>query len=95
MALRVVENGVVIRIRLKPHARRFAIRRTGDEIVVEVKSPPFEGKANEEMVRELSGFFGKPVTLLKGRKSRQKTVLIRGATLAETELCLDGIASSP
>ena len=77
------ENGVVIHIRVKPHARKFVIKLHDGHIIVEVKSPPVEGKANEEVIRGLSDFFEKPVRLLKGRKSRLKTLLIQGTELAE------------
>ena len=93
MTLQEVENGVVIRIRVKPGARRFSIKRTGDHIILEVKSPPVDGRANEEAIRELSLLFGKPLKLLKGGKSRQKVLLIRGAALSEVESRLDRILS--
>jgi uncharacterized protein (TIGR00251 family) len=91
MKLQQAENGVLIGIRVKPSARRFAIRRTGDQLVIEVKSPPLDDKANEEAVRELSAFLGKPVRLLKGRRSRQKIFLVRDAALSEIESRLAGI----
>ena len=71
-----VKNGVMIKIRVKPHARQFAIKRIEDQIVVEVKSPPVKGKANDDVIQGLSGFFQKPVQLLKGHKSKQKILLI-------------------
>jgi hypothetical protein len=80
-----VENGVVIHIRVKLHARKFAIKLRDGQIVVEVRSPPIEGKANEEVIRGLSDFFEKPVQLLKGHKSRQKTLLIQRTALAEVQ----------
>lgn len=78
-----VQNGVAIQIRVKLHARKFAVKLHDGQVVVEVRSPPIEGKANEEVIRGLSDFFGKPVQLLKGHKSRRKTLLIQGTVLAE------------
>lgn len=80
-----VKNSVAIKIWVKPRAREFGIKQIGNQIVVEVKSPPVKGKANDDVIRELSGFFQKPVQLLKGHKSKQKTVLIQGITLPEVQ----------
>jgi uncharacterized protein (TIGR00251 family) len=85
MKLQQAENGVLIGIRVKPSARRFSVKQVGGQMIIEVKSPPVDDKANEEAIRELSGFFGKPVQLLKGRKSRQKIFLVRDAVLSEIE----------
>ena len=86
-----VQNGVVIKIRVKPHARRFGIRKIEDQIIVEVKNPPVKGKANDDVIQGLSSFFGKPVQLLKGHKSKQKIVLIQGITLPEAQARLEGV----
>ena len=86
-----VQNGVAIKIRVKSRAREFGIKRIGDQIVVEVKNPPVKGKANEEVIKGLAGFFGKPVQLLKGHKSKQKIVLIQGITLPEVQTHLEGV----
>ena|SRR6266566_2419266 len=88
-----VKNGVMIRIRVKPHARQFAIKQIEDQVVVEVKSPPVKGKANDDVIQGLSGFFQKPVQLLKGHKSRHKILLIQGITLPEFRSRLDSIVS--
>ena len=86
-----VQNGVVIKIRVKPHARRFGIKKIEDQIIVEVKNPPVKGKANEDVIRGLSSFFAKPVQLLKGHKSKQKIVLVQGITLPEVQARLEGV----
>ncbi len=88
-----VANGVVIKIRVKPRAKRFSIKLYDGQIVMEVKSPPMKGKANDDVVKELSSFFQKPVQLLKGHMSKHKTVLIQGIALSEIQSRLDRIAS--
>jgi len=48
-----------------------------------LKSPPVDGRANEELVRFLSESFGAPrsaVTILAGASSRRKLVRIDGAS---------------
>jgi uncharacterized protein (TIGR00251 family) len=94
MELKEVETGVLIHIRVKPHARKFAVKLKDDRIIVELKSPPVEGKANEEAIRELSGLFGKPVRILKGHKSKHKTLLIQGTSAAEIRSLLNHIENS-
>jgi len=86
-----IQNGVVIKIRVKPHARQFGIRKIEDQIIVEVKNPPVKGKANDDVLQGLSSFFQKPAQLLKGHKSKQKIVLIEGITLPEVQARLEGI----
>ena len=93
MKVQAVENGVVIHVRVKPGSKRFSIKDSGSRMLVELRSPPVGGQANEELVRELSGLFGRPVQILKGQKSRQKAVLIRGAAPAEAESRLAEIES--
>lgn len=84
-----VQDGVMIKIRVKPHARQFGIKQIEDQILVEVKNPPVKGKANEDVIKGLSDFFGKPVRILKGHKSKQKILLIQGITLAEVQTRLE------
>jgi len=86
-----VKNGVAIKIRVKPRAREFGLKQIGDQIIVEVKSPPVKGKANDDVIHGLSLFFGKPVQLLKGHKSKQKIVLIQGITLPEVQVRMEGL----
>jgi len=88
-----VKNGVMINVRVKPRARQFSIKQIEDQIVVEVKSPPVKGKANDDVIRELSGFFQKPVQLLKGHKNKHKILLIQGITLPEFRSRLDSVES--
>ena len=92
MEFKEVENGILLQVRVKPNAKKFSVKLKDGRIVVELKSPPVEGKANDEMIRELSGFLGKPVRLIKGHKSRHKTLLIP-ATAAEIQSRLNHIAS--
>lgn len=86
-----VQSGVVIKIRVKPHARQFTIKRIEDQIIVAVKNPPVKGKANDDVIRGLSSFFAKPVQLLKGHKSKQKILLIQGITLPELQARLEEV----
>ena len=57
-----------------------------DGIKVKVTAPPTEGKANEALIRLLAKEFrvSPPcIEILKGRRSREKTLKISGAVLQE------------
>ncbi len=68
-----------IRVRVKPGSRRVGVEDMGDFLLVRVKSPPVEGKANREMIEVLSDYFGVPksrIRIVAGKSSRDKLVEI-------------------
>jgi uncharacterized protein (TIGR00251 family) len=76
--------GARIRIRVRPGASKTEI--VGVEngfLVVRLAAPPVEGKANDALCRLLAKYLGVPrsgVEVVRGRKSREKTVQIGGMT---------------
>lgn len=46
-------------------------------LVVRVSSPPQGGKANKELCRILSTFFGAEVDIVRGHTNRLKTIVVR------------------
>lgn len=83
--IKQTENGVLIGVRVKPNSKRFALRRKGDQLILEVTSPPKEGKANLEIVKGLKKLFGKDVEIVKGFKSKEKVILVRNTNKEEIE----------
>ncbi len=68
-----------IRVRVKPGSRRVGVENMGDFLLVRVKSPPVEGRANREMIEVLSDYFGVPksrIRIVAGKSSRDKLVEI-------------------
>jgi len=69
-----------ISIRVKPNARRNAVKQLGDgRYEVSVTAPPVEGKANEKLIEVLAAYFGKPkrnISIIQGTTSREKIVEI-------------------
>ncbi len=68
-----------IRVRVKPGSRRVGVEDMGDFLLVRVKSPPVEGRANREMIEVLSDYFGVPksrIRIVAGKSSRDKLVEI-------------------
>ena len=79
-----------IRVRLTPRAAREQIAPgEGDGYVVRVTAPPVDGRANDALCRLIArraGVAPSRVTLVRGARSREKTVSVEGidaATLHE------------
>ena len=57
---------------------RFLVN--GNEIIISIKSEPKHGKANREMIKKMSDFFGIPqnsISIISGQKSRKKVIEIQ------------------
>jgi len=68
-----------IKVSVIPNAKRSEVLLGNDALKVRLKAKPEDGKANAELIRVLSAHFGvgkNCVKILKGLKSRDKTVLI-------------------
>jgi len=66
-----------IQVKVKPNSRTEDVSREGDRLIVKVKEPPREGKANQAVIRLLAEHFGVPksqVRILSGFKSKNKVV---------------------
>jgi uncharacterized protein (TIGR00251 family) len=84
--IKQTENGVLIEVRIKPNSKRFALSEKNGQPILEVTSPPREGKANLEIVKGLKRLFGKDVEIVKGSKSREKLILVKNADKEEIEV---------
>ncbi len=77
----------MIRIRVQPGAKRDDIAGLVDGCLrVRVSPPARDGKANQAVVRLLSGVLDvskSRVRVIRGHKSRDKTVVISGMDLVE------------
>ncbi|XP_054278827.1 UPF0235 protein C15orf40 homolog [Macrosteles quadrilineatus] len=84
------DGNISIKILAKPGAKTNNITDIGEEAVgVQISAPPVEGEANTELVRYMSGVLGlrkSDVTLDKGSRSRQKTILLQSGTLSVSEV---------
>ena len=69
-------------VKVKPNAKQQKIEEDGaGNLVVWLKSPPTEGKANRELIELLSKKFQVPksqISLKSGQASRQKIIEITG-----------------
>jgi uncharacterized protein len=92
MPFHLHKNGVSVRIRLTPAARKTAFQGFADEagevgagrlLKISVNAAPEDGKANRALIAFLAKEWGLPKSvffLIAGETSRQKTVLVQSGT---------------
>jgi uncharacterized protein len=78
--LRDEGDALVLTLHVQPGAKRTEVAGThGDALKLRLAARPIEGEANAALLRWLAESFGVPqrnVTLLRGGKSRTKTVRV-------------------
>jgi uncharacterized protein (TIGR00251 family) len=71
---------IVIRVKVKPNARASSLEQTADgEWRAQIKAPPVDGKANEELIALVARQFGcrkAAVSIKSGTSGRLKLVRI-------------------
>ena len=81
------DGGTLVRVRVQPRAGRDAIGGTrGDALLVKVKAPPVDGKANDAVCRLLARAAGVPPSsaeLVRGASARDKVVRLPGVAAAD------------
>jgi uncharacterized protein (TIGR00251 family) len=87
---------VRVQLRLQPKASRDAISVEPDgRLRVALTAPPVDGEANAALVAFIArrvGVAKSAVRLIQGLKSREKTLSIAGASLAQVQTALLGEA---
>jgi uncharacterized protein len=87
--LRAQSDGVLLSVKLQPRASANEIvshNGVGDELRIRVTAPPVDAAANEALVRLLAERLDCPrssIELVRGHKSRHKTVKLHGFTPEE------------
>ena len=70
----------VLQIKVKPRARASSLMQAPDgSWLAQLKSPPVDGKANEELVALVAGYFGcvkAAVSIKAGASGRMKLVKV-------------------
>jgi len=70
---------VKIQVKVKPNSKTEEVSQEGNNLIVKVKEPPKEGKANQAVIKSLAQHFGVPqsqVRILRGFKSKNKVIEI-------------------
>ena len=83
--LRAQAEGVSLQVRVTPCASRNELGGVqGDRLKVRIAAPPVDSAANDELVAFLAKQLGVArgdLQITQGRTARNKTVLVRGATV--------------
>ena len=93
MWYRCSDDVITLTLHVQPGARRSEIVGLhGDALKLKLAAPPIEGRANEALLKFISGLFEVPlrqVELRQGAQSRHKVVEVVGSTVdPETLLTL-------
>jgi uncharacterized protein len=79
-----------------PRASKCAFAGVLDgRVKVMLDAPPVDGKANEALIAFFAKALGRPkrdVTIVRGLKGRQKTLALRGTSVAEVTLLVSSAA---
>ena len=78
-----MSSAKTIRVKVKPNARRSSLEQSSDGELWQamLKSPPVDGKANEELIALVAEQFGcrkSAVSIRSGASGRMKLVQIEG-----------------
>jgi uncharacterized protein len=91
-----VSATTIVAVRVTARARRDEIVGwRGDVLLMRVKAPPVEGRANDAVIRLLADSLGvtqSAIQIVSGESSRDKRLIIGGLTLEGVKRCL---AKSP
>ncbi len=87
-----VSDGMVLSLHCQPGAKVSRVVGLHDErLKLQLNAPPLENRANEALVAWLATRLGLPrkqIEILSGQTSRQKRVLVRGASLDQIQRLL-------
>ena len=88
-------DGVVLSLHCQPGAKASRVVGLHNErLKIQLQAPPLENRANEALVAWLAEQLDTPrkqIDLLTGHTSRQKRVLVRGATHEQVQRLLTTI----
>ncbi len=86
-------NQLTLRLYIQPGAKVTQIVGLhGDALKIKLASPPIDGRANEALVKYLATQFDCPlrgIKVIRGEKSRFKTVTIDSCTLDPNNILYD------
>ncbi len=88
LSIRETKDGILLSIFVKPKSPKFKIELDSEEIVVYATEEPEKGKVNKEIIKEASKLLGFKVEIVSGLTSKQKTLLLKGASQSQVEAAL-------
>jgi uncharacterized protein (TIGR00251 family) len=81
-------NGTIIKILVKPKAKKFEIKLEEEVLTVFCRNVPEKGKVNKEIIKELSKMLKRRVEIVSGFTSKEKILLIKEVKAEELEALL-------
>ncbi|MDL2246248.1 DUF167 domain-containing protein [Methanobrevibacter sp. OttesenSCG-928-K11] len=78
-AIKIDGNNILIDIEVSPNSKNFTISGFNvwrKRFEIKIKAIPTKGKANKEIIKFFSKIFNCNVTILKGEKSQEKTIIL-------------------
>lgn len=79
-AIKEIDNDLLVNIDVSPNGSKFEIigyNTWRERIELRIKAIPQKGKANKEIIKEISSLVNSPVEIVQGLKSHQKTLRIQ------------------
>ncbi len=94
----VTGSGIHLRIVVRPRSneRNLIAEITDEVIVMNLRSPAREGKANTELLKRLSKLLGVSsgdIEIIAGHRSREKTVNLRGVELKHVLRAIEAVTN--
>jgi uncharacterized protein (TIGR00251 family) len=87
--IRANSEGVEVAVHVQPRSKKSEIAGIhGESLKLRVTAPPVDDAANQAVTEYFARLLGIPksrVQILSGLKSRAKTILIRGVSLAQVQ----------
>lgn len=85
-AISSADNNVFVDIEVSSNSNKFQISGFNEwrnRFEIRIKQVPQKGKANKEIVKELSKIFNCDVSISKGEKSSQKTIVCYNVSIED------------
>ena len=79
LKIKETKQGILMPVLVVPQGKEFAIigfDEWSNSLKIRLSEKPEKGKANQELVKELRNFFSAEIEIVKGKKQRQKMLLI-------------------
>ena len=93
MNVQETDQGAVINVHVRPNSGQFQVRIEDDDLVVCCRESPVKGRANRELIKELSKLFQRRVVIVSGFRSKNKRILIKDADGEEVNMVLHRLIS--
>ena len=92
--LKESNGAVTFQVRVVPRSSKNQIvAAAGEAIKVRLTAPPVDGKANEALIKFLAEILEVSrgqIEIISGEKSKQKTMRVRGITIAQIKEKIEG-----